>query len=315
MIQQFLNDVIAGLTSSPKTLPSKYFYDPIGDELFVKIMNLPEYYLTRAEHEILRDQTESILEALGVKPSEEFELVELGAGDGLKTKEILKYLKKHAFNFSYKPIDISNNALQQLSNSLKEEMPELTVEPMQGDYFGVLSKLKSNAKKKVVLFLGSNMGNMSDERATNFMKSLSETLNSGDKLLIGLDLIKPKSVVLPAYNDAQGVTSEFNMNLLSRMNKELDADFNLSDFEHAPSYSEETGIARSAIKSLKKQSVHIGAAKQTIDFDANELIHTEISRKYNREILDQVLGDANFTVECKFTDSEGLFSDWILKVE
>ena len=275
-------------------------------------MALPEYYLTRAEHEILREQTKDIVDAFNVDPSTPFELIELGAGDGTKTKEVLNYLVDNNFNFSYKPIDISQNALNQLEDALKEEIPSLKVETLQGDYFGVLSKLKDDNLPKVVFFLGSNMGNMNDDRAKLFMASLSGTLNAGDKVLIGLDLIKSESVVLPAYNDSSGVTAAFNMNLLTRINKELGGNFEVEAFEHAPSYSEATGVARSAIKSLKNQSVEIKSDGQIVHFEKDELIHTEISRKYNRFILDDVLKNSGLKIESKFIDRQGLFSDWVL---
>lgn len=302
-----------GLQSNPKTLPSKYFYDKKGDQLFVQIMALPEYYLTRAEHEILREQTAEIVEVWKVQKDEHFELLELGAGDGQKTKEILRFLTQNKFKFSYRPIDISQHALDALEGTLESEIPELDVSPLQGDYFGVLSKLSTTPTKKIVLFLGSNMGNMSDDRATSFMQSLSNELNEGDVVFIGLDKIKAKEVVLPAYNDKQGVTSAFNLNLLTRINRELGADFNLKKFEHAPEYDPATGIAKSFIRSTADQVVTIKENDSKIEFKSGEKIHTEISRKYNDEILLKILEPSCFEIKAEFNDSQSLFGDFVLR--
>ena len=221
MIEQFSNDVDLGLSSHPKTLPSKYFYNKKGDALFVEIMKLPEYYLTRAELDTFQNQTDKLIEAFKINKSTYFEFIELGCGDGLKTKTLLQHLDEQNFKFGYFPIDISGNALSLLEQKLKMELPDVDVQTKQGDYFEVLSQFKNNKKPKVVLFLGSNIGNMSDELAAEFIYNLGENLSVGDKLLLGVDLIKAKEIVLPAYDDAQGVTATFNLNLLVRINNEL----------------------------------------------------------------------------------------------
>jgi L-histidine N-alpha-methyltransferase len=310
--QQFLADVQEGLSGEPKKLPSKYFYDATGDKLFVEIMNLPEYYLTNAEHEILREQTAQIIQSLNLDPLQEFELIELGAGDGTKTKEILYYLQNNSYNYSYRPVDISQHALDSLKGNLKEEMPGLRIKPLQGDYFDALSSIKGNDLPKVILFLGSNMGNMYDENAKKFMLQLSQQLEKGDKVFVGLDRIKAVEIVLPAYNDSQGVTAKFNLNLLTRINRELGANFQVGQFEHAPSYTEESGIARSALRSLTKQSVYLKTLDRHFNFSAGELVHTEISRKYNRSILESVLKDSGFSITKEFRDSKEFFSNWLL---
>ena len=185
MMNDFKTDVENGLNSDPKRLPSKYFYNEIGDELFVRIMNLPEYYLTRAEFEIFSEQTPDLVQSLNLDKTIPFELVELGAGDGTKTKELLKYLVGEGFQFDYLPVDISPYALENLKDSLAEEIPNLSVKTMQGDYFDVLKKLREAIKPRVALFLGSNLGNMSDARAQQFMHALGHNLNNGDRTVIG----------------------------------------------------------------------------------------------------------------------------------
>lgn len=312
MIEQFKIDVEAGLEKKPKEISSKYFYDKIGDALFVKIMQMPEYYLTRAEHEIFREKTQSIIDGLKLEKEIYFELIELGAGDGTKTKELLRKLQKENFDFDYLPVDISQNALDQLENSLAKEIPELKVKKQQGDYFEVLASLKNSSHPKVILFLGSNIGNLSDDLATKFIYQLGANLNKNDKLFLGVDLIKSVEVVLPAYNDAQGITRDFNLNLLSRMNRELEADFDLENFNHVPEYTEEEGIAKSFIESASDQHVTINKIGKTFHFKKGERIHTEISRKYNDEIIRKIIFNTDFKVTEKLMDSKEYFADYIL---
>ena len=312
MNSNFKNDIDEGLSKSLKTLPSKYFYDTIGDDLFVKIMNLPEYYITKAEFDIFKNQTKSIISALEIKPNQYFELIELGAGDGTKTKELLKVLIAENYNFKYLPIDISTNALNKLEANLNKELPSLKVSQKQGDYFHVLDSLKTSKHSKVVLFLGSNIGNMEDENAKQFIVNLSNALNTDDKILLGVDLIKSKDIVLPAYNDKSGVTKAFNINLLNRINKELDADFNLKDFSHQPEYTESEGIARSYIVSNKDQEVRIGALNKSFHFKKDERINTEISRKYNDAVLNSIIENSHLKIVSKLLDSKNYFANYIL---
>jgi dimethylhistidine N-methyltransferase len=312
MLEQFKTDVDHGLSASPKRLSSKYFYDEIGDDLFVQIMHLPEYYLTRSEFEIFEKQTREIVDSLCVNKDVAFDLIELGAGDGTKTKMLLKHLVENQFDFRYLPIDISSNALEKLEQDLKYELPELQVETQQGDYFEVLESLKHGNRPKVLLFLGSNIGNLSDDEARKFIYQLGSNIKPDDRLLLGVDLIKSEDVVLPAYNDAKGITRAFNMNLLRRMNNELGADFNLDLFDHRPEYSEQSGIARSFIESLDNQEVTISSLNKSFQFKKGERIHTEISRKYNDDILHGILEGTDFEITQKLMDSNGYFADYIL---
>ena len=313
MIEQFKKDVKEGLSSFPKFLSSKYFYDKIGDALFVEIMNMPEYYLTRAEFEIFSKQTQSLIDSFEVDKDTYFELIELGAGDGTKTKELLKELVAQNYNFDYFPIDISQNALDNLEGCLNDEICDLNVTTMQGDYFEVLSSFKNTNHKKVVLFLGSNIGNLTDDLAESFIYQLGASLKPNDMLLLGIDLIKSRDIVLPAYNDASGITANFNMNLLSRMNKELSANFDLSQFAHQPEYTEEEGIAKSFIVSQKEQDVYIKNLDTTYSFAKGEKIHTEVSRKYNDEIVNSIIKNTDFSLDKKVMDSKEYFADYVLR--
>lgn len=312
MIDTFKYDVDKGLSLNPKRLPSKYFYDQKGDALFVKIMNMPEYYLTRCELDIFKNKTQQLIEALNLKPKQYFELIELGAGDGLKTKELLKRLESQNFNFDYFPIDISSNILNHLKEDLELTLPKVSVKPRQGDYFDVLETFKQNKNPKVILFLGSNIGNMSDAQASQFIYNLGRNLQKGDTLLLGVDLIKPKEIVLPAYNDQQGITAAFNLNLLHRINKELGGSFNLKQFIHQPEYNEQEGIAKSYIVSTTKQTVEIKAIGKHFDFLEGEKIHTEISRKYNDKLIQKIISPTDFRLKTKIMDSKSYFADYIL---
>lgn len=309
----FIQDVDEGLSESPKRLLSKYFYDEKGDELFVKIMNMPEYYLTDAEFEILSKQGEDIIDAFDIG-QRKLELIELGAGDGTKTIQLLKKLEGK-LNFTYMPIDISQHALDTLEQRLAKETPDVKVQTLQGDYFSVLNDIVSRDGMKVVLFLGSNLGNMLDVNANRFIKQLAERLKSKDKILLGVDLKKDADIILPAYNDAAGITRDFNLNLLARINRELGGNFNISQFEHKPVYNEEAGQAESYIMSTADQDVTIEATGKTYHFDEGERIHMEISRKYDEATVNHVIEDTGLSIKEIFTDSRGYFADFLLEME
>ncbi|MBB6464017.1 L-histidine N(alpha)-methyltransferase [Flammeovirga kamogawensis] len=302
----FAKHVDEGLSSKNKYLSSMYFYDTKGELLFREIMNLKEYYLTNCEMEILSFHGNEIAESL---PSQNLDIIELGAGDGIKTKELLKHFDFNSI--SYCPIDISEQAIRDITSKMKEWLPSLKVNGICGDYFQMISSLKSS-NKKLILFLGSNLGNMSDSQASNFIEHLDKVMNIGDSLFIGLDLIKAKEIVLPAYNDNKGITAAFNLNLLERMNRELNANFIIDQFEHYASYSEDTGIAKSYIKSKKNQTVFIEALEQSYEFKEDELIHTEVSRKYDLNIVRQIIKNTSLKLTHQFTDHKQYFTNLIL---
>lgn len=308
----FLKDVNDGLSQTPKYISSHYFYDKVGDKLFQQIMEMPEYYLTNSELEIFQEQSQQIIASFDIDKNVEFELIELGAGDGKKTQHLLEKLLTDQFKFTYIPVDISKNSLSVITERMKSLFPILKINPKQGDYFEVLDELFISDKPKVVLFIGSNLGNMDDEIATNFLKKIAAHLKVGEKLLLGLDLIKSREIVLPAYNDSSGITRDFNFNLLKRINEEMGANFNDAHFEHVPEYTEEEGIARSFLKSRIKQTVYIKDLDRSFEFDQDECIHTEISRKYNDEILQMIIGDSGLSITSKLMDRKSYFADYIL---
>lgn len=212
-------------------------------------------------------------------------------------------------------MDISRNSLEVISGRFSSLFPSLEIFPQEGDYFKVLDDLFTSKKPKIIMFIGSNLGNMEDKVAKSFLKKIGENLKANEKLLLGVDLIKSQKIVLPAYNDAAGITKAFNLNLLHRINKELDADFNLDHFEHAPEYTEEEGIAKSFLRSTTPQSVYIGQLDKSFHFERGENIHTEISRKYNDEILSGLLEDSGLEIQDKFLDTDRYFADYILTKE
>jgi L-histidine N-alpha-methyltransferase len=310
---QFQADIITGLGSIPKKLQSKYFYDKTGDALFQQIMAMPDYYLTRCELDIFKNSTADLASVI-TAPGKAFDLIELGAGDATKSSYLLKYLLNHEADFTYMPIDISGNILNVLDAKLKAEIPQLNITCLEGDYFTMLDKAaKISERRKVVLFLGGNIGNMEKEEALSFCRELRAYLNPGDIVLIGFDLKKHPQTILNAYNDKEGVTAAFNLNLLTRINRELKADFDVNRFEHYQNYDPLTGACRSYLVSLADQEVCIDKAH--IHFDKDEAIYMEVSQKFSAGDIQKLAHNSGFTVADSVTDSKGWFTDslWIAK--
>jgi dimethylhistidine N-methyltransferase len=303
----FAQDVTDGLLQHPKQLPSKYFYDAKGDQLFQDIMNMPEYYLTDCELDILQNQKDTILKLIG---EDTFDLVELGAGDGTKTKVLLEHFLAQQADFCYSPIDISGNVLQHLKHDLQLRWPQLCCEPLQGDYFKVLKDLAlTHEIKKVILFLGANIGNFTSDRAEAFLEHVGDYMRPDDLLIVGFDLKKDPEVILDAYNDPAGITAAFNLNLLERINRELGADFQLDQFKHWETYDPITGATRSFIVSTKDQEVRIEALGQAFHFNAWEAINVELSQKYDIPMIEQLAEEAGFEVLEHLFDDQKYFVD------
>lgn len=285
-----------------------YFYDERGDDLFQQIMQLEEYYLTNSELEIFKKYRQDILDIIGT--SKFFRIVELGAGDGSKTRVLLDHFLAERAQFAYSPVDISPNVLEILENNLQSALPDLKVDSLAGDYFKVLKDLQfKEGEKKIVFFLGSNIGNYLDERTINFLTSVRENLHIGDQMLIGVDLKKDPKTILKAYNDSQGITREFNLNLLRRINSELGASFDLSLFRHNPVYDPMTGECRSYLVSLEDQIVEIDGLGQAFSFKKWETIFMEVSKKYSKDELRDLAEATGFKVIKNFDDSRSYFTD------
>ncbi len=277
----FAEAVQKGLQSSPKHLPSRFFYDAKGDALFVRIMHLPEYYLSRSEMDVFVHQSKAIVAEFG--KGEAFDVVELGAGDGTKTRHLLEAALAHSKDWSYVPIDISAHALQDLKDRLREELPHLKVHTMASEYQEALNAMKTlpRPRKRLFLFLGSNLGNMGWQASLDFLSSIRKLMQKGDGLLLGLDLVKDPNTIKAAYSDAAGVTRAFNLNLLHRINRELGGDFDVNAFDHVAYYEPVAQEARSFLVSTKDQEVHIESLGLRVSFTAWEALQTEISRKYS----------------------------------
>lgn len=306
-------DVASGLSKEVKCLHSRYFYDAEGDKLFQQIMKMPEYYLTGCEYEIFSTRGADILKAFstGSKP---FDLLEFGAGDGTKTRILLKRLLENGADFRYVPIDISGDVLQALKGDLATEFPQLTVRPENAEYFSALDNLQLESDRpKLVLFIGSSIGNFTEKVISRFLEGLYEKLNPGDQVLIGYDLMKNPHTILQAYNDTAGITKAFNLNILRRINRELGANFQLESFDHYPYYDPETGLAKSYLVSLKQQNVRVDALKQNFDFAVGEVIHTEISRKFRAADMEAYFQRAGFEVVEHFYDCKHYFTDTLAK--
>ena len=312
-LNTFADDVLRGLSSDPKFLSSKYFYDDEGSRLFQEIMKLPEYYLTRAELEIFTGQTNVICDFF-TKGAAPFDLIELGAGDGTKTSLLVECLLKQNAAFTYVPIDISAEALNFLTDKFTIRFPDLSIQTERGDYFQTLETFKSKStRRKIILFLGSNIGNFSQAQARDFFKSLQSVMNAEDLLFIGFDLQKDPRTIVRAYDDAQNVTAEFNLNLLTRINRELGANFDRQAFSHYASYHPIEGAARSFLISRKAQTVSIEKLNQSFEFAAWEPIFMEISQKYNLPMIEELARESNFSVVRNFFDSKNYYTNSLWK--
>ena len=308
----FAEDVRIGLSSNPKYLLSKYFYNQKGDKLFKQIMALDEYYITNSEFEIFNSSKEGFLKLFNPQNGLGFQIIEFGAGDGQKTKVLLKHFLKEAAKFKYIPIDISGNALKSLAEDLKNNFPQLEVDGIQDDYFKALKKLNLEGNiKKVVLFLGSNIGNFPDEQAIDFLKKLSFNLSEDDLVMIGFDLKKDPSTILSAYDDKEGVTREFNFNLLERINQELGGNFDLKTFKHFPSYDPVSGATKSYLISRIRQTVRVEALDQEFNFLPWEPIATELSQKFNMVDVENLAKKSGFSIKQNYYDSNSYFVDSI----
>lgn len=310
---QFVNDILTGLKSVPKHLSSKYFYDKTGDGLFQKIMAMPEYYLTRCELDIFKNKTAELADLINAY-SGPFDLIELGAGDAMKSTFLLKYLAEKGVDFSYMPIDISGNILSVLKKNLNTELPDLNVIPLEGEYFEMLKTASAmSSRRKVILFLGGNIGNMKKEEAEQFCRALNQLSEPEDILLIGFDIKKNPHTILKAYNDSAGITAAFNLNLLSRINRELDGNFNPDHFQHYQTYDPLSGSCRSFLISLAAQEVVI--AGEAISFEENEVIDMEVSQKFSPDEIRRLAEKSGFKVSGEIKDSKNWFVDSVWKAD
>ena len=310
-MDNFLTDVLKGLSSTPKYLESKYFYDKKGDELFQKIMASDDYYLTNAEMEILTEQKAEIADAV-LTESEKLDVIEFGAGDATKSIHLLREFCKRKAIAKYFPIDISENIIELLNTDIPTEIPGLSIHGLHGEYFDMLAEANQISKnKKLILFLGANIGNFKFGAITEFCKKLRSQLSEGDMVLIGFDLKKDPKKILAAYDDSEGFTNQFNLNLLQRINNELGANFDLKSFEHYAMYDPDTGACKSFLVSMKEQQVHLN--ESSVQFEKDETIFMEISQKYSVSQIDEIGIQSGFAPVAHFFDKKKYFVDVIWK--
>ena len=308
MEKTFTEEVAEGLSANPKFLSSKYHYDDEGSRIFQEIMVMPEYYLTDCEMDIMKNRAAEIYEITGFK--KHFNIIELGAGDGLKTKELLRNLLRIGADFTYVPIDISAEAINLLVEGMQSSLPELKINPHVGDYFEVMGRVEAEEDcPNLVLFLGSNIGNFRPEWAIDILQHMNNHMRSGDKLIVGFDLMKDPNLIRAAYDDSHGITARFNLNLLTRINRELGGNFEVEKFGFYSFYNPENGDVRSFLYSKEEAEVEITATGKSFKFEKDEIIWTELSKKYSPKGIEKLGKNAGFKLEQHFLDSKEYFSD------
>ena len=304
---QFREDVAFGLSQTQKTLHPKYFYDAHGSQLFEDICKQPEYYLTRTEAHILRTNAADIVEQTNGAM-----LVELGSGSSVKTRFLFDEYQRRDHLMHYVPIDISASMLEEASHSLLNDYPTLSIKALATDYLSGLTALP-NTRTRLVLFLGSNLGNFSPAEQAELFQQLATSLHPGEQFLLGLDLRKSVAVLEAAYNDTAGVTAEFNLNILRHINRELGADFNLSQFSHLAFYNQQLHQIEMHLQSQVAQEVTIPDLDLQVSFRVGETIHTEISRKFDAQEVREQLTGYRFQFQAQWTDAQQLFVMYLFR--
>ncbi len=302
----FVEDIKTGLSSRQKNIPSVYFYDKKGSELFEKICNLEEYYQTRTESDIIVDHAEEI----ALNSPDIRDIVELGSGSSIKTKILLESFLKYKSYINYYPIDVSEEILLESAKNLSEIYPDLHIFPVAERYNPALQFIfdKYPDSAKSVIWLGSSIGNMDRNESVFFLKTLNDLFGNKDRLIIGMDLKKDITILENAYNDSKGITADFNLNLLNRINTELDGEFILSNFYHRAVYNKREGRIEMHLVSKIKQDVFISGLNQKFHFEKDEYIHTENSYKYNLKDIKKLASKSGFRLINHWTDKNNLFS-------
>jgi L-histidine N-alpha-methyltransferase len=300
-IEALRADARTGLTAAPKWLPPKYFYDARGSELFEEITRLPEYYPTRAEREILTERATAIARVTGAKT-----LVELGSGSSEKTRLLLDALREHGTLGFFAPLDVSGAALHDAVGGLRTDYPDLHVRGIVADFVNHLELLPESGNR-LVAFLGGTIGNFTPAERAPFLAELRAQLEAGEWFLLGADLVKDPAVLVPAYDDAAGVTAEFNRNVLRVLNRELDADFDAEAFSHVALWDPAQEWIEMRLRASRAMTVHLKALDLTIGFTQGEDLRTEVSAKFRHDGLAAELATAGFTLRHWWTDRAGRF--------
>ncbi len=296
-------DVIKGLTEKLKSLPSKYFYDDPGSQLFERICELPEYYPTRTEAWILNQYADEIAEITNC-----CELIELGSGSSTKTQALLTAYQKISGNCRYLPIDVSGGILKTSVLQLQEKYPDIAIHGLLGTYEQALVHLETNyLQSRMLFFLGSSLGNFNPEQCDSFLNQISRTLQTGDFFLLGIDLQKPKDILEAAYNDSQGVTAAFNLNMLSHLNWRFQGDFDINLFKHQAIYNEVDNQIEMYLHCQKSHWVNLEALDLKVFFEVGESILTELSRKFDLRTMETQLQTKGLKTVKTWTDEKGWF--------
>jgi L-histidine Nalpha-methyltransferase len=304
VLPQFAPEVEQGLIGFPKTLPSKLFYDEGGSALFEEITRLPEYYLTRTELRILRERAGDMARA--VEPG--VTVVELGSGTATKTCTLLQALGRRQIRVPYYPVDISPAALNEARERVEAQCPNVYVNPVPTDFSDGFGFLRDIPGRKLVLYLGSSIGNFDPDAAIAMLRSVRARLAPGDALLLGTDLVKDASILVPAYDDQRGVTAEFNKNILRRLNRELGANFELESFRHIALWNSDQSRMEIYLESLRAQTVSLGLLGLHVRFAIGERIHTENSYKYTMPMVSAMLSSSGFTLDRTWFDKRKWFA-------
>jgi L-histidine Nalpha-methyltransferase len=312
-------DVAKGLLERPKRLAPKYFYDAAGSVLFEEITRLPEYYLTATEHSILKSYAREILQTSAnghpsPAPAERLTVLELGAGSAAKTLVLLSELQKMQERVRFVPIDVSHSALEDAVRRIREVLPAVEVCPEVLDYTESLAGLERADGRKLVLYIGSSIGNFEPFYAGSLLRNVALSLNKGDAVLLGTDMRKPKNVLLRAYNDSRGVTAAFNKNILRHINRELCANFDMDAFRHRAIWNAEESRIEMHLESVTEQTVFIAALSLNIHFERGEAIHTENSYKFTMPMIRAIAENSGFQLERTWSDARGWFTVHLLRV-
>jgi L-histidine N-alpha-methyltransferase len=311
--EQMASAVSEGLMSSPKWLPSWLFYDAAGSQLFNQITELPEYYLTRTERGILAKHADEII-GLAAE-GDALRIVELGAGSADKTRLLLNAAVDRQDTVIYEPVDVSASALEEAHERIEREIPGVVVCPRVEDYTrGLELDAASFGERRLVLYIGSSIGNFEPEEAGRLLRSVCAALMPGDSMLLGVDLVKDKSTLLAAYDDAAGVTAEFNLNLLTRLNRELGASFDCEAFGHSAVWNASHSRMEMHLVSRKRQRINIQSLDLNLDFALGETIHTENSYKYRQGQAEALLTATGFTHLATWTDEQARFAVCLARV-
>jgi dimethylhistidine N-methyltransferase len=299
-----------GFSATPKWLPSWLFYDEAGSALFEEITRLPEYYPTRTERAIFETYAAEILEAAGPSVT----LVELGAGTATKTSVLIEELLSRQTQVLFYPIDVSISALQEAAMQLGKQFPRLRVNPIIADYTGGVDALSRISGRKLVLYIGSSIGNFEPDESVGILRRIKRSLRAGDALLLGTDFAKGSKILIPAYDDAEGVTAAFNKNILARLNREMDADFNLDAFRHLALWNKRCSRMEMHLESLCAQQVFLPMIDMDVSFASGERIHTENSYKYTMAMVESILRESRFRLEHTWSDRQKWFGVHLARV-